>query len=196
MTPRRRPRALVQAERFDDRALDALRHLNATLAPYGVAPEWPLLVMNYESAGLDHLCVNSHGFSGLFQMSPKVGTPYVDLPGKSDPATQIKDAEDFWLSMTKAFKIPKFDSLGHFYCLNLAPAKVTSRVVYAGPGPYLEGDGLEEELAKEYKARPHAYAAQDPALDPGKKGWLRAADFGDVILANRTARVGVEISRL
>lgn len=202
MTPRARSRALVQRERFDDRALEAWRHLNGALATFGVQEDWPILVWNYESAGLDHLIVNSHGYSGLWQNAPKGPKIYVDQPGKQDPATQIRDCEAFWLDMVRGFKIATFGSIGAFYCLNLAPAKVKSRVVYAGPGPYMDeqgnpaDDALVGECAREYKARSKAYAAQDSSLDPLGKGWLASKDFGPVVTLARTPRVDAELARL
>jgi hypothetical protein len=205
----RRPQTVVAAERFSPAVQDAWHVGARRLAEYGVLEEWPLWVWNYESAGLDHLIVNSHGYSGLFQRAPINGRPYVELPGKRDPVVQVRDSFAFWISMiTEVAKVEWFTSLGAFYCLNLAPAKVNSRVVYAGPGPWFDEEGnpadekLSLECAAEFKARPRAYAAQDEKLDPhiaygedGKsrgKGWLAASDFGPVVTDNFTKRMHAE----
>lgn len=207
---RRRPAAVVAAERWDARTQDAWWSCAQALAPYGVqGPRWPGLVWNYESAGLDHTIVNDLEYSGLWQRGRYApGRPYVDAPGKLDPAVQIADYTQFCLDQIAAFKIEWFPTLGDFYCLNLAPAKVRSRVVYAGPGPWLDelgvpADGiLAAECAAEFKKRPTQYAAQDRSLDPPvgpdgrRKGWLAAADFGAVLLHAETPRLRAELAAL
>lgn len=169
----------------------ALRDAASTLAPYTPGNErdaqrWIYLVGAYESAGFTFdFRTNAHGYGGRFQRGPIGGRPYLSLPGKMDLATQMRDAIAFWMAQVRDFEIPGFESLSDFYCLNLAPARVTAPhgVVYAHPGALTRDldAGLAAEVAEAGRRWPRAYAAQDPALDPERKGFILRKDLGPVV---------------
>lgn len=148
--------------------------------PYFVQPAfWVLLSLNYESAGMNHLIVNSHGYSGLPQFPRYAGTLYIDRPGKRDPAVQVRDAIRNWLTQIHSFKYESIDSLDEFYCLNLAPARVCHDVIYAHPRAPFKPETPEtidaireaQAAAKKYGFTT-AYEAQDKKFDPERRGFI------------------------
>lgn len=66
---------------------------------------------------------------------PAAGMPkLIALYAPSDPVQQLKDAFAFWAQQKKDFWGPdNLPSREHFYCLNLAPARVKSEYLYKRP---------------------------------------------------------------
>lgn len=185
----------------------ALRDASSDLAPYLPAnvwaAEWILLVACYESAAWRYVDkANAHGYSGQFQRAMVNGVLYIDLPGRRDPAVQVRDYAAFTIAQINAtftvagrkFRLGRVNTLAEFYALNLAPARASCGVIYAHPKAPLKPDEHPPESAEEaeevaFAARwwPTAWAAQDAKLDPERKGWIRKRDLEAPIRAAAAA---------
>jgi hypothetical protein len=171
----------------------ALLDVSSALAPFAIGaplPRWILSVFAYES-GLQPSRTNHLGYSGLWQKSRNAdGSLYIAGPGKLNPATQVRDYGLFTLAQLRTFGVASLPSLAHLYCLNLAPARAKSTVVYAHPNALLRdpsnaiGASPEEleEVRETGRRWPKAYAAQHSKLDPERKGWIRLADLEAPVL--------------
>lgn len=112
--------------------LIALREVCDKLAPYveyGAAPLYVLSVCARES-DLTRLARNPSGAFGYFQ---RISKPAYKV---TDGAQQIRDYGNFTLDQIKRFGVEDIPTVGHFYCLNLAPARVKLGILYASKGPY------------------------------------------------------------
>ncbi len=182
----------------------ALRDVCSDLAPHvqgGDVPRKVLTIFAYES-GLDPARVNSMGFSGLWQRAPtrtKDGGRqlYIAGTGKLNPATQVRDYGAFTLANIQAtfrvrhagaqheWRVSSPLTTAQLYCINLAPARASQRVVYAHPlAPFPKtrahvevGAAELAEVALCQELWPTAYAAQHAKLDPERKGWIRMGDL-------------------
>ncbi len=169
---------------FDQAELEALREAATDLEqylPYGVAPLWILSVGCMES----DLIKTAHNESGAFGRFQRIGSkknPY----RVTDGAQQIRDYCDFTLNQIRTF-VPHGDipSLGHFYCLNLAPARVAMGILYAGPGPYVYPQNMDWVEWQTHLAvikshpevvAPKAYASNNK-FDVSKKGFIALEDL-------------------
>lgn len=156
---------------------------------------WIIRVWRYES-GLNPTCPpNRYGYSGLWQAPARDGRPYYQ--GRT-AAQQVRECTAFWVSQVEEQKISVFEDLGHFYCLNLAPARVRAKhVVYAGPGPWKDlpdGEALEE-LEEASRRWPNAYAPNSQ-MDVARKGWLSHADLERPLMAPLLGAAAMELEAL
>jgi len=133
----------------------------------GVGPAWVLSVLAHES-GLDPLKEGSAGARGLWQfagtylLSP-TGEKIRRLYEQKDPYAQLSDAFAFWTTQKRLFRIARFPSRAHFFCLNFAPARLQG-VSPAAPDTLIFPSG-----SKNYDTH--------KAFDRNKKGYLVLGDF-------------------
>ena len=170
--------------RFTPEELKALREVCDEVVPYvpyGTAELYVLSVCAMES-DFQRLARNPSGAFGYFQRIDR------SRPGGynvTDGAQQIRDYGAFTLAQIHAFGIEEIPSLGDFYCLNLAPARVTVGVLYAGKGPYKKPLHWGDEKWSDFMAvlqqhpevvAPKAYEA-NILFDPMKKGFIALEDL-------------------
>jgi hypothetical protein len=152
----------------------------------GAEPAHVLTVLGLES-GLDPHVENDQGARGLWQRLAWKG-PRGEriLYAEEDPANQLADALVFWRAQMATFRVTRFPSLEHFYCLNLAPARLAGDVAAPGtvlydqrlhPRSYLANRGLDPPLKE---AVPGCFVGPKGERDEGvpRKGQILLADLG------------------